>query len=210
MHETELSVDLQIAQLVPCTEAEGPGKRFAIWFQGCPLRCAGCCNPEMLPFSGGTRFSQELIFEQILQAKEESHIEGITLLGGEPFAHATGASQLAEKVHKSQLSVMVFTGYTLEYLKSQADDAVQHLLQEIDVLIDGPYLGDQPEPAMADGGRRWIGSRNQRIHFFTEQYQETDFKGTEKNTLEIRFQNGEILVNGFPVDSLLESPMERN
>ena len=37
---------MQIAQVVPVTEAEGPGKRFAVWFQGCPLRCPGCCNPE--------------------------------------------------------------------------------------------------------------------------------------------------------------------
>ena len=44
---------MQIAQVVPCTEAEGPGKRFAVWFQGCPLRCPGCCNPEFLPFQGG-------------------------------------------------------------------------------------------------------------------------------------------------------------
>ena len=44
---------MQVAQVVPCTEAEGPGKRFAIWFQGCPLRCPGCCNPEYLPFRGG-------------------------------------------------------------------------------------------------------------------------------------------------------------
>src|SRR4029079_1756775 len=44
----------QVAQIVPVTEAEGPGRRFALWFQGCPLRCPGCCNPEMLPFTGGT------------------------------------------------------------------------------------------------------------------------------------------------------------
>ena len=39
---------LSVAQIVSCTEAEGPGKRFALWFQGCPLRCPGCCNPEKL------------------------------------------------------------------------------------------------------------------------------------------------------------------
>ena len=48
-------VILSVAQIVPHTEAEGPGVRFALWFQGCPLRCPGCCNPEMLPFDGGTR-----------------------------------------------------------------------------------------------------------------------------------------------------------
>ena len=46
-------VRLRIAQIVPSTEAEGPGRRFALWFQGCSLRCPGCCNPEMLPFTGG-------------------------------------------------------------------------------------------------------------------------------------------------------------
>ena len=46
-------VRLQVAQIVPCTEAEGPGRRFALWFQGCPLRCPGCCNPEFIPFAGG-------------------------------------------------------------------------------------------------------------------------------------------------------------
>ena len=49
-----LDTILSVAQIVPITEAEGPGLRFALWFQGCPLRCPGCCNPEMLPFSGGT------------------------------------------------------------------------------------------------------------------------------------------------------------
>ena len=46
---------LRVAQIVPFTEAEGPGRRFALWFQGCPLRCPGCCNPEMLPFEGVCR-----------------------------------------------------------------------------------------------------------------------------------------------------------
>ena len=46
--------NMAVAQMVPATEAEGPGRRFALWFQGCPLRCPGCCNPEFLPFRGGT------------------------------------------------------------------------------------------------------------------------------------------------------------
>jgi anaerobic ribonucleoside-triphosphate reductase activating protein len=42
---------LRIAQILPSTAAEGPGRRFTLWFQGCPLGCPGCCNPEMLPFA---------------------------------------------------------------------------------------------------------------------------------------------------------------
>src|SRR5215468_1934007 len=88
--ETKLSV----AQIVPCTEAEGPGRRFALWFQGCPLRCPGCCNPEMLPFAGGLRLRVEEVVEQ-LRAAAGQGVEGITLLGGEPLAHAQGAAALA-------------------------------------------------------------------------------------------------------------------
>src|SRR5205809_135380 len=102
--------NLQIAQIVPCTEAEGPGRRFAIWFQGCPLRCPGCCNPEFLPFKGG----EEQQFDRLLNEIEEAQslgIEGITLLGGEPFAHSAGAAILAREVHERGLSVMIFSGY---------------------------------------------------------------------------------------------------
>src|SRR4051812_10819834 len=54
-HERLASIGarLRLAQVIACTEAEGPGRRFAVWVQGCPLRCPGCCNPEMLPFEGG-------------------------------------------------------------------------------------------------------------------------------------------------------------
>src|SRR5690349_25013385 len=90
---------LRVAQIVPRTEAEGPGRRFALWFQGCPLRCPGCCNPEMLPFAGGTALLLSDVLKQIDTATHEHDIEGITLLGGEPLAHAAAAAALAQAVH---------------------------------------------------------------------------------------------------------------
>src|SRR6202166_4325132 len=101
---------LSIAQIVPGTEAEGPGRRFALWFQGCPLRCPGCCNPEMLPFAGGQAVELPALLEQI----RSSNVEGITLLGGEPLAHAADGAALARAMRDLGLSVMVFSGYTLE------------------------------------------------------------------------------------------------
>src|SRR5438876_11420359 len=86
---------LSVAQIVPCTEAEGPGVRFALWFQGCPLRCPGCCNPEMLPFEGGAPVTVAEVLHQVEEAKRDHGVEGITLLGGEPLAHAAGAVVLA-------------------------------------------------------------------------------------------------------------------
>src|SRR5205809_6510245 len=88
------SLSLSVAQIVPCTEAEGPGRRFALWFQGCPLRCPGCCNPEMLSFEVGQRIALTGVMTDIRTAVEKHGIEGITLLGGEPIAHAAGAAAL--------------------------------------------------------------------------------------------------------------------
>lgn len=189
---TSTVTELQIAQIVPCTEAEGPGRRFAIWFQGCPLRCPGCCNPEFLPFKGGQTFSLENLLQQIEDTRVQG-IEGITLLGGEPFAHAEGGSRLAQRVRAAGLSVMVFTGYTLEELRLRDDPAVQALLQATDLLIDGPYIREQP-----DTQRRWIGSTNQRIHFLTDRYSADDPCWGQKNTIEIRLDLQSLMVNGFP------------
>src|SRR6059036_1321098 len=118
---TSDAVVLQVAQTVACTEAEGPGRRFALWFQGCPLRCPGCCNPEMLPFTGGIQRPVGEVLAEIEAAQRIHGIEGITLLGGEPLAHAVGAAALARETRGLGLTIMVFTGYTLEQARSLPD-----------------------------------------------------------------------------------------
>ena len=188
---TELT--MQIAQVVSCTEAEGPGKRFAIWFQGCPLRCPGCCNPEFLPFKGGITWTTARMIAAIEQAQHALGIEGLSLLGGEPFAHANAGAELAKAAHQLGLSVMVYSGYTLEALHAKSDPAITELLAHTDLLVDGPYLREQP-----DQTRRWIGSTNQRIHFLTDRYQTDDPCWHQRNTLEIRLHGSELAINGFP------------
>jgi anaerobic ribonucleoside-triphosphate reductase activating protein len=183
---------LNVAQIVPCTEAEGPGRRFAVWFQGCPLRCPGCCNPEFLPFTGGTPTRVSELVGQV----EIVGIEGITLLGGEPFAHAESAAILAREVRARGFGVMIFSGYTLEDLRANPDPAVATLLAETDLLVDGPYVREQPETT-----RRWIGSTNQRIHFLTDRYRPDDPCWHKPNTLELRVRDTEVSVNGFPAAS---------
>jgi anaerobic ribonucleoside-triphosphate reductase activating protein len=183
---------MQIAQVAPCTEAEGPGKRFAIWFQGCPLRCPGCCNPEFLPFRGGQSIAVREMAERIALSREENGIEGVTFLGGEPFAHAGPAAVLARLIRDQGFSVMVFSGYTIEQLQSRPEPEVAELIALTDILVDGPYDRDRP-----DFERRWIGSTNQRIHFLSDRYS-FDGEWRKKNTLEIRVKGSEISVNGFP------------
>ena len=189
---TDEPLTMQIAQVVPCTEAEGPGKRFAVWFQGCPLRCPGCCNPEFLPFRGGESKTLAEMTDWLERTRDESRIEGITLLGGEPFAHASAAAALAREATRLGLSVMVFSGFTLEQLRERTEPGVAELLALTDILVDGPYNREKP-----DTERRWIGSQNQRIHFFTDRYRFND-QWRKKNTLEIRLVGSELSINGFP------------
>jgi anaerobic ribonucleoside-triphosphate reductase activating protein len=188
-------VVLSVAQIVPFTEAEGPGVRFALWFQGCPLRCPGCCNPEMLPFEGGTRMSVAEVLARVEQAHHEHGVEGITLLGGEPLAHAAGAAVLARAVRERGLTVMVFSGFTLEEALALPEPSVGELIGQTDILVDGPYVRELP-----DTKRRWIGSTNQRIHFLSDRYHQ-DERWDRPNTLEIRLSDGELTVNGFPARS---------
>jgi anaerobic ribonucleoside-triphosphate reductase activating protein len=184
---------LRVAQIVPCTEAEGPGRRFALWFQGCPLRCPGCCNPEMLPFEGGEATPLAAVVELLRRTHEDNRLEGITLLGGEPTSHAVGAAALARAAHELGLDVMVFTGFTIEEHQAHGDPDVLALLGEIDMLIDGPYLREMPETE-----RRWIGSRNQRILYLSDRCDPADPRWLQPNTLEIRLRGRELSVNGFP------------
>jgi anaerobic ribonucleoside-triphosphate reductase activating protein len=184
---------LSVAQIVPCTEAEGPGRRFALWFQGCPLRCPGCCNPEMLSFDGGQPMTLRHVMQEVRTASEQQGIEGITLLGGEPLAHAAGGVALAREARRLGLSVMVFSGHTLAEARKLVDPAVAELLALTDILVDGPYIRELP-----DTRRRWIGSTNQVIHFLTARYRADDPCWQRSNTLEIRLNGKEITVNGFP------------
>src|SRR4051794_22565828 len=178
MTNADADLLLRVAQIVPFTEAEGPGRRFALWFQGCPLRCPGCCNPEMLPFEGGQSLPLADVLRQVRQAADEQGIEGITLLGGEPLAQAVAAVALARAVQRIGLSVMVFSGYTLSEARNMTDPAVADLLAHTDILVDGPYLREQPETR-----RRWIGSANQQIHFLSDRYQADDPRWLLPNTL---------------------------
>lgn len=184
-------VTASIAQIVERTEAEGPGSRFAVWFQGCPLRCPGCCNPEFLPFKGGEAIAVRTLCQRLRETHETTPLEGVSLIGGEPFSHVESASPFAEFAQSLGLGVMIYTGFTLEAL--QAMPEAQPLLNATDLLVDGPYIREQPETR-----RRWIGSTNQRLHFLTKRYDPEDACWKQRNTLEIRVIRDEVSINGFP------------
>lgn len=185
--------NLRVAQTVARTSAEGPGERYAVWVQGCPLRCPGCCNPEMLALDRGGRVVPVRELAEAILATDG--IEGLTLAGGEPVAQAAACAELAEAVQGAGLSVMLFSGYTLEELRALGaeDPEVPRLLGAVDLLVDGPYLQQQPETR-----RRWIGSANQVLHALTRRYDPSAPAFLEPNTVEIRLDGLELVVNGWP------------
>jgi anaerobic ribonucleoside-triphosphate reductase activating protein len=194
------TVLIPIRQMVDATEAEGPGLRAAIWLQGCPLRCPGCCNPEMLGFElpvGIAPRPVESLRTQLRENRDRLGIEGVSLLGGEPFAHVAASTEIARAARDLDLGLMIYSGFTLAELRDRHDEGTDALLALTDLLVDGPYDRSRPEPAT--DGRRWIGSTNQQLHFLSPRYAPDDPAWRARNTVEVRLsRDGELSVNGFP------------
>ncbi len=176
------------------TATEGPGIRQALWVQGCPIRCPGCCNPHLLDFKPADLMTVDDLFQDII---ETNGIEGVTFVGGEPFTQAAALDNLANRVQTAGLSVVVFTGFELKYLQNSGNKDWLDFLNHIDMLIDGPYI-----KFLHTDKRRWIGSANQKVHFLTNRYAHmTENKnGWDKtgNTIEIRMKGNTLHINGFP------------
>ncbi|MGD6978846.1 4Fe-4S single cluster domain-containing protein [Citricoccus sp. CH26A] len=190
---------IRVGRVVPHTSAEGPGVRFAIWVQGCSIRCHGCFNPHLWSTSGGVTMS----VDQLTDAAIASGDEGITLLGGEPFEQAGPLGIIAQQVREAGLSVMTFTGYTLPRLRSRAtsNQEIGRLLNATDLLVDGPYIASKP-----DHERPWVGSTNQQFHLLTDRYRAlAENLPSETDRLEIRIApDGLISVNGWAPTTTLE------
>ncbi|SMF53760.1 4Fe-4S single cluster domain-containing protein [Pseudogulbenkiania subflava] len=186
---------LNLASWIPCTEVEGPGKRAALWVQGCDKRCVGCCNPSYLKIVQRNILSADTMIECLLAAHQQWDLEGVTFLGGEPFLQAQGLAAVAEGVSRTGLSVMTFTGYTMQELHEMSLPGTHELLAWTDVLVDGPYESLSP-----DSRRNWVGSTNQRFHYLTNRYDASiEGAGIPEREVEWRIRDdGHLVVNGWP------------
>jgi anaerobic ribonucleoside-triphosphate reductase activating protein len=75
---------MKYQQIVSSDISNGPGVRVSLFVSGCTLRCKGCHNPEAWNFESGTEFTNETI-DLILEQVGKSYIQGLSILGGEPF-----------------------------------------------------------------------------------------------------------------------------
>lgn len=181
--------EIRVATRVPETRSEGPGARYALWVQGCSLRCASCCNPEMFAARGGEPWSVEALAREVIA---QPGIEGLTLLGGEPMEQAAPLAALATRVRAAGLSVMTFTGFTLRELEAEGDPARLALVAASDLLADGRFVAATP------GSRwPWLGSQNQVLHFLGDRYRPDDPRFAAPNTVELRLSKDGLTITGW-------------
>ena len=149
-------MDIRVAGVVNDSIVDGPGLRVAVFVQGCPHRCPGCQNPQTFDFDGGELMTTDEIINKI----ERNPLDkGVTFSGGEPFAQAGALLEIARWCHANGKDVWAYSGYTYEQItEGKAGAAAQQLLQECDVLVDGPFI--EAEKSM---NLKWRGSANQRV-----------------------------------------------
>jgi len=135
----------------------GPGKRLAIWVQGCSLGCEGCINPELWTENSGKNIDIATLADAILKLKNS--IAGITITGGEPFEQYPALVAFGSFIKmKSELNILVYSGFTLDELITKFPDKL--FTKALDYLIDGRFM---KEFAENDNIR---GSSNQNFYTF--------------------------------------------
>ncbi|MBI5888315.1 MAG: 4Fe-4S cluster-binding domain-containing protein [Deltaproteobacteria bacterium] len=151
---------LNLHAVIPASRVNGPGTRLVVFFQGCERRCYGCFNPDTHPFEKRLAYGVNELFERHLSGR----IEGMTVSGGEPFMQAKGLQELLECAQTEHgLSTVVYTGFRLEDIR--LSKYMSAALPFIDLLVDGAYNGQMPEPTLLARG-----STNQSFCFLTDRY----------------------------------------
>lgn len=145
--------------------ADGEGVRVSLFVSGCRNACPGCFNPETWNFKFGKEFTDETE-DEIIQALKPEHIQGFSLLGGEPFEEENQKvlAPFLEKLKTiyPEKDIWCWTGYILDKdLQSgqrKHTEYTDRMLKCIDVLVDGPFIQEKKNLML-----EFRGSENQRI-----------------------------------------------
>jgi len=181
---------LNVAAVRPRTCVNGPGWRAAVWVQGCTIRCPGCFNPDTHPHVARQLWDPERLADVLLR----EDVEGVSILGGEPFEQAAACAALAHRVQLAGKSVVTYSGYTASALHAMALPAVRDLLAATDLLIAGPYVA-----AARNDGRGWHGSTNQEFVCLTTRYNLDILRAVDSvPVVEIRIDGARIDWTGIP------------
>ena len=148
--------------IVPNDVVNGEGVCVSFFVQGCPHHCEGCFNPETWDFKGGQLYTDHTKWEIIEDIGANGLTRNFSILGGEPLDDRNLAmvDEVVSAVRQAYPNIKIFlwTGYTIESLSSVFDSRLGHILNTIDILIDGPFI-----EAKKDLSLKLRGSSNQRI-----------------------------------------------
>jgi anaerobic ribonucleoside-triphosphate reductase activating protein len=144
---------LKIADIVDESVVDGEGIRVTVFFQGCRHSCAGCHNPDLLPFAGGNPYSAEDLGGLLLKKLTKLH-RGLTFSGGDPLFQADGLTRLINYLRRenSAVNIWLYTGFFYEQVRDWP------AVRGADVLVDGPFLVEQKDLYLP-----FRGSVNQRL-----------------------------------------------
>lgn len=138
---------------------DGEGIRNSLYVSGCLFACEGCFNKAVQNFNYGVPFTPELE-QQIIDDLRPDYVQGLTLLGGEPFLNTPVCLQVVDRVRKEfgrSKDIWSWSGYTYEELLEDTEDKLA-LLSKIDILVDGRF-----ELSKRKLNLQFRGSSNQRI-----------------------------------------------
>ncbi|WP_086348946.1 anaerobic ribonucleoside-triphosphate reductase activating protein [Candidatus Enterococcus clewellii] len=138
---------------------DGEGVRNSLYVSGCLFACEGCFNKAVQNFRYGKPFTQELE-DTIIEDLSHDYVQGMTLLGGEPFLNTEVCLKVVDRIHQvfgDKKDIWSWTGYTFEELLLETPDKLE-LLDKIDVLVDGRF-----ELSKRNLNLQFRGSSNQRI-----------------------------------------------
>lgn len=157
---------MHYGELKKCDIANGTGVRVTLFVSGCTNRCPGCFQPQTWDFCYGRPFTDETEAE-IFRELDKSYVDGLTLLGGEPFEpqNQPTLTSLLRRVKERypNKTIWCFSGFRLhdELLCEGSYPRTEHtdkMLSYIDVLVDGRFVQE-----LKDISLQFRGSRNQRI-----------------------------------------------
>lgn len=184
---------LRLARPIKTTRALGPGLLASVWFHGCSRNCPGCIAYEMNHADPYEYITPEDLAIRITKMND---ISGVVLSGGEPLDQPSEALlhflQVLRKSNR-EYSVVCYTGYLLHDLRKHPA-RMQQILEEIDLLIDGPYK------EKLNDGLIWRGSSNQTLHLLSPRLAQYVAKAEHHydRKVEISINEGNVVITGIP------------
>lgn len=165
----------------------GPGLRIGIWVTGCKKNCPGCMSPELQSKEAGRQITVEAILNMLDTV--DGRVDGVTISGGEPFLQPDELKSLVRGIRERITEdIIVYSGYTLSELKEQSNQSIAAVLENISVLIDGPYVDE------LNDGMGIRGSSNQNVHVFHPVADYQDLAHCKRSIQSFRYNNQILLI----------------